>query len=74
MIHIKCGSFDIQVFLKMTLKLAYFIMQNTTMFSCDTVSVRNLKMCPLSPTLLFADEETPEVHFKLGEVENGINW
>lgn len=39
--------------LKMTLKLAYFIMLNTTMFSCDTVSVRNLKMCPRSPILLF---------------------
>lgn len=36
-------------FLKMTLKWAYFIMLNTTIFSCDTELVRNLEICPRSP-------------------------
>lgn len=40
-------------FLKMTLKWAYFIMLNTTIFSCDTELVRNLEICPWSPPPLF---------------------
>lgn len=39
-------------------------MLNTTMFSCDTVSVRNLKMCPLSPTLLFV-QKSVDYHCRL---------
>lgn len=34
--------------LKMTLKWAYFIMLNNTIFSCGTELVRNPKLCPLS--------------------------
>ena len=39
--------------LKMTLKWAYFIMRNTTIFSCATELVRNLKICPVPAPPLF---------------------